>query len=486
MLLPIFSLPGKYGIGRMGEQARRFVDQLVESRQSIWQILPLGPTGFGDSPYSSFSTHAGNPYFIDLDRLVSAGLIDQSELDIDWGRDDGRVDYGLVHANNGLILRRAFERSDDLADPSFLEFCELNPWLGDYADYVVIKDAHGQQSWDHWPQPLRRRDPRALAEFRADHEREIAFEKWVQWVFFTQWNELHDYANSRGVKIFGDLPIYVSYDSADTWANPELFNLDDDLLPITVAGCPPDSFSATGQLWGNPIYDWAEHERTKFAWWVQRLSYQMRRVDILRIDHFRGLESYYEVPAGSEDARFGEWRKGPGMKFFAAVRAQLGDLPLVLEDLGYLTDEVEQLREQTGYPGMKPLQFAFDTREDADYLPHSFTKNCVCYTGTHDNDTLAGWLDGIRPKDLEMAKVYVNELGNDVERFCWSLITCAMTSVADTTIIPVADYLCLGSQARINTPASSENNWQWRLKDGELTDEVLARIATLVGVAERG
>lgn len=487
VLMPIFSLPSRWGIGRMGSQAEHFIDQLASAKQSIWQILPLGPTGYGDSPYSSFSTHAGNPYFIDLDELVSWGLLTEDELaSYDWGTNPDRVDYGKVYQATNPVLKLAFKRAGDPeSQPEFRAFTQRTRWLDDYTLFMAIKGRNQQRSWIDWPDDLRHRDSPAIELVRNQDSEEIAFQAWLQWIFSMQWNKLHVYARQAGVKILGDLPIYVSPDSVDAWANPELFELDDDLMPITVSGCPPDGFSAAGQLWNNPIYDWEEHKRTGYVWWAERLSSQLERVDILRIDHFRGLESYYEINAGASDARKGCWKTGPGMNFFNAMRRHLGNLPLVVEDLGYLTPEVEQLRKDTGFPGMKLIQFAFDSREGSDYLPHNYYHDCVCYTGTHDNDTVVGWFDSLSDVDKRRAKIYLNcELSNP-EQIHWKMITCAMTSVADTCIIPIPDYLGLGSQGRINTPAVPDGNWQWRMRPDALDPELLARICELTKVTER-
>lgn len=486
VLAPIFSLPGSRGIGTFSAAAHEFVDRLAEAGQSIWQILPLGPTGYGDSPYSSFSTHAGNPYFIDLDRFVDLGVLSEAELDeLDWGQDPGRVDYGALYRSSDRALRLAHSRMDTWReDERFREFLATRAWLDDYALYMVLKGVNEQRPWTQWPQDLRTRQPEALATARDQYHREVDFEYFKQWVFSVQWDRLHDHAREVGIEIMGDLPIYVQLDSPEVWANTDLFELDAELRPINIAGVPPDGFSATGQLWGNPLYDWEAHRRTGYAWWARRLASQLRRYDILRIDHFRGLQAYWSVPADAPDASGGVWRPGPGMDFFRGVQAHLGEFPVVLEDLGYLTQEVHALREEVGAPGMQLIQFAFDSREPSTQLPHAFRHNGVAYTGTHDNDTIVGWWDALTPADQHRARVYSAGHWTSAEELAWTFITLAMASVADTCVIPLGDYLALGSEGRINTPATSTGNWQWRMTD-QPSRELIARIKELTELTER-
>ena len=407
ILLPVSSLPGPYGIGCFSAAARAFVDWLAAAGQTMWQILPLGPTSYGDSPYQSFSTFAGNPYFIDPDTLAAAGLLTAAECaaaDCAAAPDD--IDYGLLYQKRRGLLRRAFARwraGGGEQTPAYGAFLRANAaWLDDYALFTAIKAAQGGAPWDAWPDPLRLRAPAALAEARRTLAEDCAFERFIQFEFDAQWRALKAYANGKGVRIVGDIPIYVAFDSADTWANPALFQLDADRRPTGVAGVPPDGFSATGQLWGNPLYDWPVHEKTGYRWWIARMAACFDRYDIVRIDHFRGFDEYFCVPAGAPDARSGVWRPGPGMALFRALRKALGDRPVIAEDLGYLTDSVRKLVADCGFPGMKVLEFAFDSRDSSganDYLPHNYPVNCVVYTGTHDNETAAGWYESILPQE---------------------------------------------------------------------------------------
>lgn len=486
VLLPVFSLPGPWGIGSFSTHARRFVGQLAEAGQSIWQILPMGPTGYGDSPYQSFSTFAGNPYFIDLDQLIEAGLLGREELlALDWGADETRIDYGVLHDSRNTALRLAHSRSD-ASDPDYQVFLAgASEHLDDYALFMTIKRAQGGVAWPSWPATLRHREPAALAAIREEHASEYDFHRWTQWQFTRQWRELHDYANDLGVQIVGDLPIYVAMDSADTWANPELFDLDADLVPHEVAGVPPDGFSATGQLWGNPLYYWAHHRETGYAWWIARLRHQLEAVDMLRLDHFRGLESYYAVPHGDADASRGVWRPGPGAEFFDAVQAALGELPMIAEDLGYLTDAVRQLRADAELPGMQIIQFAFDSREPADYWPHNFIADTVVYTGTHDNPTLVEWFPTLSEADKQRCHEYLNNHWTPPAELHWDFITLALRSVAATCIVPMADYLGLGAEGRINTPATAHGNWRWRMGAEAFTMELGQRMARLGELVER-
>ena len=471
--MPIFSLPSDYGIGTLGKAAYDFVDFLKAAGQAIWQILPVCPTSYGDSPYQSFSSYAGNPYFIDLDLLEKDGLLKKSEYkNVDFGSDRNAADYGLLYKNRYEVLKKAFLRF--LADPPeyYSGVCTENAiWLEDYALFMALKDNNGAQPWYEWETGAMRRNPQALSEYRVKLQEEIEFHRVLQYLFMKQWRALKRYAGGSGIKIMGDMPIYVAYDSADVWSNPEQFQLDEMMAPTEVAGCPPDAFSKDGQLWGNPIYDWEKMRRDGFEFWTERVRQALKLYDILRIDHFRGFESYYSVPFGESTARFGRWRKGPGKKLFDTLSARLGQLPIIAEDLGYLTDDVKKLLSDCGFPGMKVLEFAFDSREDSDYLPHNYTKNCVVYTGTHDNDTLAGWQQSAPRADVEQAKKYIRF--HDGESFCQAMIKTAMASVADTVIIPMQDYIEAGSQSRINVPSTPFGNWKWRI-DKSLINNALA------------
>lgn len=476
VLLPVASLPSEYGIGCFSKEAYEFVDQLKAGGQKNWQILPLGPTGYGDSPYQSFSTFAGNPYFIDLETLIKEGLLTREECNAcDFGENAEFIDYEKIYFSRFKILRKAFERFTP--DEEFEAFVEENKdWLEDYALYMAIKNNLDGISWSQWPADLKRRMPRAMEEKREELAEEIQFIRFQQYEFTKQWTKLKKYANDQGIRIIGDIPIYVAFDSADAWAAPELFQFDEECTPTAVAGCPPDAFSATGQLWGNPLYDWEYHEKTGFAWWIRRLEHCYRLYDVVRVDHFRGFDEYYAIPYGDKTAEFGRWRKGPGLKLFTAVKESMGETPIIAEDLGYLTESVIKLVKDTGYPGMKVLQFAFDSREESDYLPHNYEHNCVVYTGTHDNNTILGWLDEMAPEDRLLAERYLNNRYTRKEDMPWDFIRLAMASVADLAVTPIQEFLCLGGEARINRPSTLGTNWKWRLLKGQITHEVTGKM----------
>lgn len=485
VLMPVSSLPSRFGIGGFSKEAYDFVDFLAASGQSYWQILPLGPTGYGDSPYQSFSTFAGNPYYICLDNLIEEGLLTEKEcMDADAGDDDSKVDYEKIYYTRFKLLRKAFDRSDIGKNADYIKFAEENKqWLKDYAMYMAIKDSLGGTSWIEWDEGLRLRETETIASYERKLSGDIAFYAYQQYLFATQWLELKIYANKKGISIIGDIPIYVAFDSADTWANPELFQLDEKNYPIAVAGCPPDAFSATGQLWGNPLYRWDYHEKTGFEWWIRRLEYCFKLYDVVRIDHFRGFDEYWAIPYGDETAQNGEWKKGPGYKLFGEVKRRLGKRQVIAEDLGFLTPSVLRLVKKTGYPGMKVLQFAFDSREESDYLPYNYPNNCVAYTGTHDNDTVNGWVAAMSRKDLAFAKRYLGIKRNAA--VCDSLIRAALGSVADTAVIPIQDYLELGSKARINTPSTLGGNWEWRMERGACSGELSKHMLELARIYGR-
>ena len=480
-LLPISSLPSKYGIGSFSKEAYEFVDILEEAGQKIWQILPLGPTGYGDSPYQSFSTFAGNPYFIDLCELIEEGLLSEDECDsYDWGDDVEYIDYEKIYLSRFKILKKAYKRSKINEDKKFIAYCKYNKWwLEDYALYMAIKDSLGGISWLEWDENLKLRDKKTLSKYSKKLNEEITFYKYTQYLFSSQWNKLKVYANKKGISIIGDIPIYVSLDSADTWANPELFQLNKECLPKAVAGCPPDSFCETGQLWGNPLYDWEYHKFTDYKWWIQRIESSFDLYDIVRIDHFRGFDEYYSIPYGDKTAINGTWEKGPGMELFKYVKDALGEVDIIAEDLGFLTDSVKKLLDDTGYPGMKILQFAFDSREDSDYLPHNYNRNCVVYTGTHDNNTIYGWYKEINKEDKRMSINYMNNKYTRDNAIHWDFICLAMRSVADTCIIPVQDYLGLGKEARINVPSTLGTNWTWRMSKKGFSKKMVKKIKML-------
>lgn len=479
ILLPISSIPSEYGIGTFSKEAYKFVDFLEEAGQTYWQILPLGPTGYGDSPYQSFSTFAGNPYYISLEELVEAGYLSKKQLDgCDWGGNEEYVDYEKIYMSRFKVLRIAFQNSKIKENKDFQSFVKKNGfWLEDYALYMAVKDFFKGKSWSQWDEDIRRRTAKALTSYKKQLEEEILFYEFQQYLFATQWTKLKKYANDKGIQIIGDIPIYVAFDSADTWANPELFQFDENGLPTGVAGCPPDAFSATGQLWGNPLYRWPYHKETGYAWWIQRIAYCFKLYDVVRIDHFRGFDEYYNIPYGDPTAEFGKWEKGPGYDLFKVLKEKLGDMPVIAEDLGFLTDSVIKLVQKTGYPGMKILQFAFDSREESDYLPHNYVANSVVYTGTHDNDTSVSWFKAINKHDCDFAKRYLNIKSN--KDATWELIRAAISSVSDTAIIPMQDYLELGAEARINTPSTLGDNWKWRMTKGHTTKELSEKIYKL-------
>ena len=481
ILLPVSSLPSKYGIGCFSKSAFEWIDFLQESGQTFWQILPLGPTSYGDSPYQSFSTFAGNPYFISLEELIEEGLLTRAECEsAQLGTNPSYVDYEKQYENRNPLLHKAYENSKKREDAEFLKFEEeQKEWLPDYALFMALKDVHDKQAWNTWEKELIQKEPEVLAKYREELADEICYYEYLQYWFLKQWLKVKKYANERGIKIIGDIPIYVAFDSADSWSHPELFQFDENGLPTGVAGCPPDAFSATGQLWGNPLYKWEYHKKTGYAWWMKRIRHCVELYDVIRIDHFRGFDEYYSIPYGDQTAEFGHWEKGPGMDIFRTVKETLGDVKIIAEDLGFLTDSVIRMVEESGYPGMKVLQFAFDPSEDSDYLTYKYQRNCVVYTGTHDNDTTAGWFEKLSDGDREVALRYMNSFYTPKEEQHWDLIALAMRSTADTCIIPVQDFLGLGSEARINTPSTLGNNWRWRMTQGCLTKELADQIREL-------
>lgn len=482
VLLPISSIPGEYGIGTFSNKAYEFVDFLEKAGQKLWQILPLGPTGYGDSPYQSFSTFAGNPYYIDLNALVKLGYITSEECEeVDFGENPSYIDYEKIYMGRFQVLEKAYDRARAAGiqeEAAYRLFVDENSfWLEDYVLYMAVKDSMDGKSWIQWEEGIRLRRPESLVEYRSRFSDEMGFYRFQQYLFTIQWQKLKAYANSKGIEIIGDIPIYVAFDSADTWAGPELFQLDENREPVGVAGCPPDAFSATGQLWGNPLYRWDYHKSTGYQWWIDRIAYCYKMIDVLRIDHFRGFDEYWFVPYKDETAERGHWEKGPGYELFQAVKEKLGSRKVIAEDLGFLTPSVIRLVKKTGYPGMKVLQFAFDSREESDYLPHNYERNSVVYTGTHDNDTTVGWYESIPSSDRNFAKRYLDIKGRkDVE---WEFIRAAISSVADTAVIPMQDYLGLGREARINIPSTLGDNWKWRMKETDLADELADKMKAL-------
>jgi 4-alpha-glucanotransferase len=489
ILLPVASLPSKYGIGAFSKDAYQFIDMLRAANQKYWQILPLGPTGYGDSPYQSFSTFAGNPYFIDLETLAYEGSLTKEDCEAyDFGRDDRYIDYEKIYLSRFKILGTAYERTYPGIKNSceFKKFIESNAyWLDDYALYMSVKNHFASRSWSEWDRDFRLRKETAIEKFKSEYEHEINFFKFIQFKFDEQWSKLKLYANKNGIKIIGDIPIYVAYDSSDAWTHPELFQFDEDKKPVAVAGCPPDSFSPTGQLWGSPLYDWDYHKKTSYEWWIKRIAYCFKLYDVVRVDHFRGFDRYYSIPYGAPTAENGTWKTGPGYDIFKEIGRRLGKLDIIAEDLGFLTSSVSKLVKRTGFPGMKILQFAFDPRENADYLPHNYDKNCVVYTGTHDNETILGWYDNLDDNHKKFVRDYLDIDSNQEKDINWKFIRLAFSSVANLAIIPLQDYLGLGNEARINKPSTVGNNWKWRLLEGELTDGLIEKIRKLTALYQR-
>lgn len=484
ILLPVSSLPSKYGIGTFGKAARKWVDFLAAAHQRYWQVLPLGPTSFGDSPYQSYSAFAGEPLYIDLDLLCEQGLLKEKKCKkTDWGSDRFRVDYDTVRAGREPLLRRAYENFPDKKAVERFRRAQA-AWVEDYALYMAVKARQGGRPWTEWEDGIRLRRPDAVKQWKAKCAADVEYHVFTQYLFFEQWKALKKYANKQGVKLIGDAPIYVALDSADVWAHPELFQLDENCLPTEVAGCPPDAFSEDGQLWGNPLYRWDVMEQNGFSWWMRRIKANLSMFDVLRIDHFRGLESYYAIPYGEETAKNGRWRRGPGMKFIKTINEGLKDAPIIAEDLGMLTPAVHRLLKSSGYPGMKILQFAFSASEESSYLPHNLPNHCVVYTGTHDNDTTRGWLSAASPEDLRLALDYLGL--EDEKDGVWAFIRAALGSVADLAVIPMQDYLELGSEARINIPSTvGGNNWRWRMEKGAAAKKLAKKIARLTDIYGR-
>ncbi len=468
ILMHISSLPGETGIGTMGKEAYTFIDRLHSNNQSYWQILPICPTGFGDSPYQSFSTAAGNPYFIDFEELVKKGYLEYSDYElIDWGNDYRHVDYGLLYQNRRKVFDIIEENFFSKVPQDYEDFCLKNiDWLEDYAVFMAIKDSYGGAPLSKWEEGLKLREEKILGKFKREHKKEISYYKMLQYLFFTQWVKLKKYANEKGIKIIGDLPIYVSCDSADVWASPKNFLLDGRLNPIEVAGCPPDSFSANGQLWGNPVYDWEHLKSADYEWWKKRLERSLETYDIIRIDHFRGFESFYCIPSGKTTAQDGVWRQGPGMDFFTATG--ILNKPVIAEDLGFLTESVRQLLKETGFPGMNVLQFAFDTRDENDYLPGHYIENSVVYTGTHDNDTILGWTTSAPQADVATALKYFSL--TSAEKLRKSMMSAALESASNTCILTMQDLIGNDKCFRMNTPSSQSGNWQWRATKKDLSN----------------
>jgi 4-alpha-glucanotransferase len=498
ILLHPTSLPGRFGIGDLGSEAYRFVDFLAASGQSLWQVLPLGPTGYGDSPYQCFSAFAGSTLLISPERLAQEGLLAQGYLSRAPRFPEERVDFGNVITFKSALVREAFERFKRATDESlraqFEEFAhEASSWLEDYTLYRALKDAHGGKAWNEWEPKLTRRDPAALARAREALRAEVEAQKFYQFLFFKQWAALKLYAHERGIKLVGDIPIFVARDSADVWTHPEQFKLDEAGNPLVVAGVPPDYFSATGQLWGNPIYNWEGMLADGFRWWIERVRATLRIFDIVRVDHFRGFAASWEIPGKDRTAEHGRWVNVPGRELFTAIKNALGDLPIIAEDLGVITPDVEALRDDFNLPGMRILQFAFGGDTENHDLPHNYIKNCVVYTGTHDNDTTRGWFESAagegstrNNEQIERERRFcLDYLNSDGREIHWDFIRALLSSVADTAVIPLQDLLGLGNEARMNLPNSTSGNWSWRYKTGALTDETGARLRKLTEIYGR-
>jgi len=493
ILLHPTSLPGRFGIGDLGTEAYRFADFLADAKQHLWQVLPLGPIGYGNSPYQCHSVFAGNPLLLSLETLVAEGLLEAADLKDASPFPEHSVDFDAVRDFKCPLLQKSFQAFEEKASvgqrAEFDSFCnDKASWLDGYALYTALKGAHGLQAWNTWEDDIKLRRPTAVRRWRRKLAREIRYRKYQQFQFFKQWSRLKKYCNDRGIRLFGDMPIYVSLDSDTIWLHPELFYLDENGRPTVVAGVPPDYFSETGQLWGNPIYRWDLMAQDGYAWWIERIQATLSLVDIVRIDHFRGFEKYWEVPGGDTTARNGRWVPGPGAALFEAIKKALGTVPIIAEDLGVITPEVDALRERFGFPGMRVLQFAFGNDPKADdYRPHNYPRNCVAYTGTHDNNTTIGWFkeevsgDTTRSREIREAerRLALKYMGSDGKEFNWDFIRLALMSVADTAIIPLQDVLGLGNEARMNRPATTGGNWAWRFTRDMLTDEIKNRLRGL-------
>lgn len=475
ILMPIFSIPSKYGIGTLGKKAYDFVDFLKKAGQTYWQILPIGVTSFGDSPYQSFSSYAGNPYFIDLEVLIKEGFLEIDEVEaIDWCAEIDKIDYELIYKNRYPILYKAYSRFKSKIPEDYKNFELENAfWLEDYALFSALKDYHKGASFDCWEKSLKNYDKNAIKAIYSYIADDVGFYKMLQYFFYKQWFKLKEYANKNGIYIIGDIPIYVAYDSADVWSDSKQFLLDEDLKPINVAGCPPDAFSEDGQLWGNPLYNWNYMKNNNYDWWIRRIGFCSKLYDVVRIDHFRAFSAYFSIPYGDETAKNGKWIKGPGEALFKEINKKLGKLNIIAEDLGTIDDDVRKLLSFTGYPGMKVLQFAFSRESESSYLPHNVIKNCVLYTGTHDNDTAIGYSKEADADEVDFMREYLQISEND--SFNWSLIKSAMATSADTVILQMQDFLGLDNTARINKPSTMGENWKWRIRE-DCINEWLANI----------
>ena len=487
ILMPVFSLASRFGIGCFSKEAYDFIDFLEKAGQGYWQVLPLGPTGFGNSPYQPFSAFAGNPYFISPEKLIEEGLLTWDEVNsVDFGGNIEAVDYGKLYENRPQILKQAYENYLEKEDGKELKAYvrENEYWLLDYALYITIKNAQGGKSFLEWDEDLRCREKKAIDEIKKEYKKEIDFIFFEQYMFDKQWKDILEYAHKHKVKIIGDLPFYVAMDSADSWAHPEVFEMNKDHTPKTVAGCPPDAFSATGQLWGNPVYDWDANKKDGYSWWIKRIERNYQWFDVIRIDHFHGFAEYYAIPYGDETAEKGKMKKGPGMDLFNALEKSFGKLSMIAEDLGTTTKENVKLLKDSGFPGMNVLQFGFTSWESV-YVTHRHEKNSVVYTGTHDNTPTFAWVQEIAPGELDFTRRYVNSMNTNYGALVWDIIREAYRSVADLCIIPIQDYLCKGREARINTPGTAEGNWQWRLTPNFLSEDLARSIRLMTETYSR-
>lgn len=487
ILLHISSLPGKYGIGDFGKEAYNFVDFLVDAKQKNWQILPLGVTSYGDSPYQSFSAFAGNPYFIDLDELIEENYLSLDHIkSVNLGADNSTVDYGILYKNKMMLLRMAYNNAVNSMDKKDITgildvfYNKDKEWLREFALYMGIKAKNDNKSWLEWDEEYKNANSNAVLLFEEENQEEIYFWVFTQYYFFKQWNKLKDYANKNNINIIGDLPIYVAVDSADVWSNPNYYNLDNNFNPITVAGCPPDGFTAGGQLWGNPIYKWDLMEEDGYKWWIKRIESSFQLFDIVRLDHFIGFETYYEVDFGSKDAVHGKWKKGPGMKLFNKIKEELGDLNIIVEDLGHTTDAVKKLVVDAGFPNMKVMHFAFNPNGESEHSPHILARDSVIYTGTHDNHTTMGWLENTSKSELDYATEYLKL--DTQEGFNWGIIRGAWASPAYLAIAPMQDFLGLDDKSRMNIPSTIGGNWVWRMRKNDMTEELSRKIAQLTRI----
>ena len=487
ILLSVSSLPSKYGIGCFSKSAYEFADWLKEAGQSYWQILPLGPTSYGDSPYQSFSTYAGNPYFISLEDLIEEGVLTEKECEkLETESKEGTIDYKKLYEDRYPILRKAYERSNISENPDYQQFLAENEWwLSDYALFMAVKDRFEGRPWTEWAEDIRLRYGYAMDYYRRELYFDIEFQKYLQFTFYKQWNKLKAYVNSLGIRMIGDIPIYVAMDSADAWANPSLFQLDEKNVPYAVAGCPPDGFSATGQLWGNPLYRWEYHRQTGYEWWLKRLSHCFKLYDAVRIDHFRGFDQYYSIPYGAEDATRGHWEQGPGIDLFNRVRQVLGEKEVIAEDLGYVTDSVRKLVYDSGFPGMKVLEFAFDGDRKNDHLPYNWIPNVVAYGGTHDNDTLVGYFSGMQHWELGYIREYMECRNGSIEDLVDKVFKTAYESVANLVIFQMQDVLKVGHIGRMNLPSSMGTNWRWRMLNGQFSHDKIERLRYLCDIYGR-